>query len=93
MPISKRALALLSILAAPALAEEPMSAIDWLSRSIATPAAPGTVSPGQPVSPAEPPVTDGAAAGTIRTTTLDAQSIDGMGLTPAARVGLPRKAV
>lgn len=90
MPISKRALALLSILAAPALAEEPMSAIDWLSRSIATPAAPGTVSPGQPVSPAEPPVTDGAAAGTIRTTTLDAQSIDGMGLTPAARVGLPR---
>lgn len=92
MPISKRASALLVALAlpVPAAAEEPMSAIDWLSRSIATPAAPGAVpAPGAPAG-AEPPVTNGAASGRIVTTPLDRQSIDGLGLTPAARVGFSR---
>lgn len=71
-------------------ADGPLSAIDWLSQSVATPAAaaPGTATDAID----EPPV---AAAGTalpatVTTSSLDGPSPDGVGLIPPAVSGLPR---
>lgn len=69
------------VLAGPAWAEEPLSAIDWLSQSVATPAA---------LPRAEPPVSTGAAPATITVTPLSGPNLDSLGLIPAARAGLPR---
>lgn len=72
----------------PALAEEaaPLSAIDWLSRSVATPAA----MPNQPPRPDEPPVTTNPLPGSITTRPLDAETLDMIGLLPQRATGLPR---
>lgn len=78
------ALVALVLGAAPALAEEPLSAIDWLSQSVATPA---------PAAPAlnEPAVTDGSALpAKVSVSVLGRPSPDGVGLLPAQVTGLPR---
>ncbi|AMJ47317.1 hypothetical protein APX01_07175 [Cereibacter sphaeroides] len=69
-------------LSAGAAAQEPLSAIDWLSRSVAAPvklAAP----------PEEPKVTKGALPAEVAVTPLDGPSPDAAGILPASRTGLP----
>ncbi|MGB3314054.1 MAG: hypothetical protein WBB85_06555 [Albidovulum sp.] len=70
--------------AANAQSDAPMSAIDWLSKSVASPAIaiPGIRN--------EPPVTDGAAPRTIVVRPIDGPSLDGLGLLSVAKTGLPR---
>ncbi len=72
----------LALAAGPAAAEAPLSAIDWLSDSVAVPAA----------MPAEPD--DSAAAvglpEVITTTPIDGPSWDAAGLLPTSVTGLPR---
>lgn len=84
--------ALAAALAAPAGAEngEPLSAIDWLSQSVAAPTLP--VALPAPPAPAldEPPVATGALPEPIAVTPIGAPSLDALGLIPAARAGLPR---
>lgn len=69
-----------------AQAEEPLSAIDWLSKSVADPALPVAM----PLQPDEPGVTEGAGVDTISVTPIDAPTLDALGLMPAAAAGLPR---
>jgi hypothetical protein len=68
----------------------PLSAIDWLSQSVATPAAKDTG--GLAVAINEPPVADvgGALPEPVATTALDAPSPDAVGLIAPAVSGLPR---
>lgn len=69
---------------APAGAEEPLSAIDWLSTSVSAPAPsdlPQAVVPPGPGITAEP----------IRVRPLDEVNPDGLGLAPPERAGLPRE--
>lgn len=68
----------------------PLSAIDWLSQSVATPATQD--SGGLPVAIDEPPVTGQGAAlpDPVATTSLDGPSPDAVGLIPPAVSGLPR---
>ncbi|WP_343078901.1 hypothetical protein [Ostreiculturibacter nitratireducens] len=68
-------------------AEEPLSAIDWLSKSVADPSTPVAMPLPQP---SEPDVTDGAPVDPISVTPIDAPSLDALGLLPAAMAGLPR---
>ncbi|GAB4387275.1 hypothetical protein [Albidovulum sp.] len=71
---------------------EPLSAIDWLSRSVsasAAPPVPRAEAPG-PAAGAQPAAAALPAPGTITMRSLDAPSLDGLGLMPAARAGLPR---
>lgn len=69
------------IVAAPAWGDEPLSAIDWLSQSVATPSAlPRT----------EPPVASATGPGKITVAPLSGASLDSLGLVSAARAGLPR---
>lgn len=63
----------------------PMSAIDWLSRSVVTPAA----APG-PVLRNEPPTSLGAGIEEVAVQPLDRPGANGLGLLPAGRIGLPR---
>lgn len=65
---------------------EPLSAIDWLSKSVATPAA----MPLPPSTAIEPPVASGITRDPITVMPLDGPSLDGIGLMPASRTGLPR---
>jgi hypothetical protein len=82
----------LLILAGPGTAQEangtggPLSAIDWLSESVATPAAASV-----PVAIDEPPVTEagGALPATVTTSALDGPAPDGVGLIAPAVSGLP----
>jgi hypothetical protein len=65
-------------------ADAPLSAIDWLSQSVA-----------EPPLPVAMPVPPGLATGqkpdvTIAVTSLDGPSLDGLGLLPVARTGFPR---
>ena len=89
---TSRAGLLALILAGPAAgqeASEPLSAIDWLSQSVTTPAAaPGTA----PVVVDEPPVAKAGSAlpATVTTSSLDGPSPDSVGLIPPAVSGLPR---
>ncbi len=72
---------------------EPLSAIDWLSQSVATAPAGVTLHPTrpEPAKPAEPPVVKGGALPeTVATTSLDLPSPDGAGLIAPAVSGLPR---
>jgi hypothetical protein len=75
-----------------ALAQEggPLSAIDWLSQSVATPA--GQDTGGLTVAIDEPPVTGqgGALPEPVATTALDAPNPDAVGLIPPPVSGLPR---
>ncbi len=74
------ALLLLALAAGPARAKPPLSAIDWLSRSVATPAA----------LPRSVPLRPRAAAAPVTTTSIDAPSPDAAGILPASVTGLPR---
>lgn len=86
------AFAALAACGAPALAQEPevgapLSAIDWLSNSVQTPA----TTPGRRQPQAqEPPVSDGVRLPDVQVMPLDAPSPDRIGLLPPARTGLPR---
>ncbi len=78
----------------PAQAQDgPLSAIDWLSKSVSAPAA-GPVPASMPVphpDPDEPPVAAGGALPEmVSTTPLDGPSADGAGLIAPAVSGLPR---
>lgn len=75
---SARRAALFSVLALPAMAEEPLSAINWLSDSIT-----------DPVIAAEPPVARHVPSDIITTTTLDGPRPDAVGLLPPSVTGLP----
>jgi hypothetical protein len=68
-----------------ARAEAPLSAIDWLSKSVATPASLPTFVP-RP----EPPVSSGHVPNTITVTPLAGPSAVTIGLVSAQRAGLPR---
>lgn len=80
----------LLMLGGPAAAQDtgPLSAIDWLSQSVATPVAAGTFAP----SVDEPPVAEagGAVPATVTTSPLDGPSPDGVGLIAPAVSGLPK---
>lgn len=67
-----------------AWAEAPLSAIDWLSESVAAPAT------GALARPDEPPVTEGALAEDIAVTAIDGPSLDATGLLAPSVTGLPR---
>ncbi len=74
----------LAVLAAPARAEAPLSAIDWLSQSVTTPAAlpaPERV---------EPQVSSHALPEDVAVSSLDGPAPDGIGLLPPSATGLPR---
>lgn len=93
MRISTTWISALIIGAGPALGQEgegPLSAIDWLSESVAVPAAQD--SGGLAVAIDEPPVTDpgGALPEPVLTTALDAPSPDAAGLIPPSISGLPQ---
>ncbi|MDF1620563.1 hypothetical protein [Pseudothioclava nitratireducens] len=84
-----------SICLTPAFAEDaPMSAIDWLSNSVVTPAAiapqPGGSRAILPPLPGEPPVSSGATVGDVSVISLDKPSANAIGLLPVSRTGLPR---
>lgn len=91
------AVGLLSLLclAEPLAAQEangsggPLSAIDWLSESVATPVAAGTPEPAPAIN--EPPIckAGGALPATVTTSALDGPSPDGAGLIAPAVSGLP----
>lgn len=77
----------------PAQAEtQPMSAIDWLSRSVVTPVgmAPNGSRAVTGAHPGEPPVSSGAPVADVTVMSLDRPSSNGLGLLPASRTGLPR---
>ena len=76
------ALSVFALAALPALAEAPLSAIDWLSNSIAAPSAVPDL-PGQGVATS-------AAPGVISVTPLDGPRADAAGLLPPSATGLPR---
>src|SRR5690606_30449388 len=84
---SKGTLAALCLIGWPgaAGAEAPLSAIDWLSQSVTTPAA--LPAP----SGTEPPVTGGATPAPITVLPIDGPNLDGIGILPASSTGLPRK--
>lgn len=93
--------AALLLAAGGAWAEEPMSAIDWLSQSVAAPAGAVVAVPqGVPSStnaspiprpdPAAPPVTSSALPAAVAVSVLGAPSPDAVGLLPAQVTGLPR---
>ncbi|GGL74784.1 hypothetical protein [Wenxinia marina] len=76
----------LAALAGPAAAQEadaPLSAIDWLSRSVET--APPAANPAA----AEPPVSGDATSPEITVTPLDQPTADPVGLLPPSVTGLP----
>ncbi len=93
---------LATLVAAPGHAEQPMSAIDWLSPSVAPPAQPGLPTrqvpppawrPGTPAPPpprpAEAPVATTGAVGPVTTLRLGEANPETIGLIPAAQAGLP----
>jgi hypothetical protein len=81
----RRGALVLALLGAPAAAQEPLSAIDWLSQSVDSAAAAAP----QPSLPDEPPVAGSAATPEITVRPLDAPSPDRVGLLPPAITGLP----
>ncbi len=74
--------AILLVVAGAARAEAPLSAIDWLSQSVATPAA--------LPAPPEEPVTKGAATEDIAVSVIGGPSPDATGLLAPSVTGLPR---
>ncbi len=83
MATDLRAALVLALLAVPAAAEEPLSAIDWLSQSVATPAA---------VPPTEAPTAHpgGALPVQVTVSVLGGVDADAAGLLPTSVTGLPR---
>lgn len=86
-------LLMLAVLAAPGQtrAEAPLSAIDWLSKSVATPAPGAAAQPAQPARPAEPAVTRNALPGAVSVSVIGGPAPDGAGLLPPGRTGLPHR--
>ncbi len=84
-------LALVLAGAAPALADTPMSAIDWLSQSVTTPVvqAGDNATPRPVAPPDETPVIDDARPDTVTVTVLDAPNLDAVGLLSPQTTGLP----
>lgn len=78
-------LAVTGVAAGSARAEPPLSAIDWLSQSVAAPASAVIAQPGGR------PVTAGVAppGAPISVSPILGPSLDGLGLLPSARTGLP----
>ncbi len=78
----------MALLTSPIAAQTPMSAIDWLSDSVATPVAmpPETA----PAPQDNTDVTKSAAVDEITVTTLGGPEIDAVGLLPVSVTGLPR---
>ncbi len=72
-----------------ARAEEPLSAIDWLSQSVATAPVLGTLPPPVPGPSATPPATPATPA-PISVAPIDGTSLDALGLLSASVSGLPR---
>jgi hypothetical protein len=72
-----------AVLATAARAEAPLSAIDWLSQSVATPAALPAPQPD------EPQVSSGALPQDVAVSSLDAPAPDATGLLPPQVTGLP----
>lgn len=66
---------------APLRAEDPLSAIDWLSKSVAEPATPVALPVPKQAAPVE---------GTITVRPIQGPGLDGIGLQPPGRSGLPR---
>lgn len=86
MPIDARLWLLLSVLlvAAPkAWAEDPLSAIDWLSQSVSQPAS--AAKPGLN----EPPVSEGVDNGDVSVSVIGGPSLDAVGLLRPDVTGLP----
>lgn len=83
--------ALIALLAPlPAWAERPLSAIDWLSSSVATPAGSAVGRPVKPEQSTEPPVSQsGALPSDVAVMPLDQASADAIGLLTPAQSGLP----
>jgi hypothetical protein len=78
------------LLALPLRAEEPLSAIDWLSQSVERPAAAGSAT-GPAAGRTEPPITSQSALPQdVAVSRLDALSPDGAGLLSSQVTGLPR---
>lgn len=79
--------------AAPAAAQQPLSAIDWLSQSVAEPAAAAgpipSSTPNPRPDPDQPAVASSAQPGAVTVTVLGAASPDGLGLLPPGQTGLP----
>lgn len=69
------------IAATPAVAQAPLSAIDWLSDTVVTPA-PDTVT--------GPAIAQSVRTETIDVATLELTSVDGVGILPPSLSGLPR---
>lgn len=93
MPIDLRVVLIgLALGAGPAhAAEDPLSAIDWLSQSVTTPAGAAVGKPASPKRRDEAPVTAGGGLPqSVSTSTLDGPSLDGVGLLAPATTGLPR---
>ena len=67
-----------------------MSAIDWLSNSVAMPTAMPNALADSPFAPTEPPVTGTAAVGDVTVQSLNRPRPDGVGLLPGSVTGLPR---
>ena len=67
-------------------AEAPLSAIEWLSQSVATPA----LLPREPVPAGGPPVSKGVMPGSITVAPIGGPVIESLGLISAQRAGLPR---
>ncbi|MEM6823532.1 MAG: hypothetical protein AAF566_00340 [Pseudomonadota bacterium] len=85
MPSSRHRVLVLAVsllTVSPAWAEEPLSAIDWLSNSIAVPSEVPEL-PGQSI-------TKSAAPGAITVTPLDGIGSGAVGLLPPSATGLPR---
>lgn len=72
----------LALPAPPARAEQPLSAIDWLSQSLVTPVAQPKV--------AEPPVTKDALPDQVTVQSLGLITTDSLGILPPAVTGLPQ---
>lgn len=94
MRTSAAGLISLLILGDPAAGQDaggPLSAIDWLSQSVATPAT-AAAAAGTGVAIDEPPVTEagGALPAAVTTSSLDGPSPDGVGLIASAVSGLPK---
>jgi hypothetical protein len=80
---TRRLAVVLALAALPAGAEAPLSAIDWLSQSVAAPAP-------APAPPPGPAVTENALPAPVATTTLDGGSnVDALGLLSPRVTGLP----
>ncbi len=94
MAIKAALIALLCGAALPVWAEEPLSAIDWLSKSVTTPAGAKLPKPTPavtpPPKPKTTPITSNASPPQVEVTVLGAGAPDGVGLLSPAVTGLPR---